>query len=282
MTLPAMAQQLPAHVELQELGLSFDIPSGWVGQMSEDAIIMGHHHMPGMMIVFENPSRNSEEMIQAAKQGIQEPGIQLLPAGQIKKVNQMRIEGRFQGSFQNNQVTAFAIGMIDGMGKGLSVFIITAQNQFSDQHVQAVQQLANSVQFFQAQDSPTTLKWKQHLMGNQLIYMNTQGGSDYSGGYSGTSTTHTIDLCHNGQFSQYNNSHASFSHGESVAGGMGHVNSNGNQQGTYEIYTLAGESVLALEFSNGSSTEYDLSVSAENHTMLDDTRYFVRASEMCQ
>jgi hypothetical protein len=56
------AQQLPSHVELQELGISFDIPQGWVGQISGESIILGHNSIAGMMIMTENKAVSVSEL----------------------------------------------------------------------------------------------------------------------------------------------------------------------------------------------------------------------------
>ncbi len=276
------AQQLPNHVEFSELGLSLDIPTGWVGQLSDDAVILGHHNLPGLMILTENLNHDVTTLKQQALQGLHDENIQLQAKGDFLIKSNNRVEGMYTGYFNGAEVSCFAIGLINGMGKGMNILIITEKNQFNDQHIHAANQLADSVKFYQAKDSNITTQWKKHLAGNQLKYMNTQGGSDYSGGYSGSSAVRQIDLCTNGQFSYYSNSHSSFSGGASGADGFGYANSNGQGEGTYQIHSIGNESVLILNFNTGESVEYNLTVSAEEHTLLDGNRYFVVDSEICQ
>ncbi len=277
----SVAQRLPQHVELAELGLSFDIPAGWVGQLTDDAIILGHNQLSGLMVLTENSSSDPVSLKQQALQGIQDDNIQLRAQGEFIIKHNNRVEGMYTGHFNGAAVSSYGIGLINGLGHGMNILVITEQTQFTEQHKQAANELAASVKFYQAKDSNITQQWKQHLVGNQLKYMKTQGGSDYGGGYSGTSSVRQIDLCSNGQFAYYSNNHSSFSTGSSTPGGFGYANAQGDGTGSYTIRSLGEESVLILSFNNGDEREYQLSYTAEQHTLLNGQRYFVVDSEQC-
>ncbi|MCF6300635.1 MAG: hypothetical protein L3J52_05905 [Proteobacteria bacterium] len=61
------AQQLPSHVEFKELGLSFDIPSGWQGQLTEEAVLLGHNSIPGLMTLTETDKFTNQHKVEANK-----------------------------------------------------------------------------------------------------------------------------------------------------------------------------------------------------------------------
>lgn len=274
----ANAQQLPPHVEFSELGMRFDIPSGWTGQVSENMVLLGHNTLPGLMILTENQSSSALELKQLAMQGYVDNGIQLRAVGDFSMINNHRVEGIYEGTLNGSEVMCYAIGLINDLGKGMNIMILTEKTKFNQQHKMAANQLASSVQFFQAKESPNTIRWKNHLVGKKIKYMKTSGGSDYSGGYSGSSTSWEVNLCHNGRFYLYANSHSSFD----GSGGFGYSNGNRQKEGRYTIYSEGQYSALVLYHDDGTSAEYELTATERNHTLLDGTRHFVVASEVCQ
>jgi len=280
------AQVLPQHVEFEELGLSFDIPNGWTGQIDGEYVILGHNSVPGIMVIFENNSPDANSLKSLAEQGIYTEAASLSADGNFTITASNRVEGMYKGFFNGSNVKSFAIGLINGLGKGMSIVILTETNKFSEAHKVEASKLANSVKFFQARESANTIAWKKKIVGMQLKYMYTNSSSDYTGGYSGVSSTITIDLCNNGTFAYYSNSNSSFSAG-GISGepgslsGFGYTNATDDTEGNYSIGSVGNNAYLTLNFKSGKVVEYDLSVSDQNETYLDDTRYFVIDSERC-
>ncbi len=281
------AQGLPQHIELEELGLSFDIPQGWTGQLEGEYILLGHQSLPGLMILFQNNSQSTGDLKNTAMQGIREEGVQLSPAGDFKVVGDNRVEGMYTGYFNGSQVKSYAIGLINGLGSGMSILILTESNVFTNKHKDEANKLARSVKFYQAKESTNTKLWKNKLIGRQLKYMYTNTSSDYNGGSVGLSEKTTIDLCSNGQFYYYSNTSSQIASG-SVAADNSNVSSSGggtlsseDTGGTYKIYSLGQESYLELTFQSGKVVEYDLSTNNSGQLFLDETRYLVLQSEQC-
>ena len=228
------AQPLPAHVELQELGISFDVPTGWSAYVEGEAVLMGHESIPGLMIMTENQAASISQLKQLALQGISDQGIQLHPLGEFKAVADNRLEGYYQGTFNGEAVKVFALALIDLKGKGVNIYSLTTSAQFSQRNQDEANKLASSVKFYQAVDSPATAAWKQKIVGRQLKYMRTSGSSDYDGGYTGSSDRTTIGLCADSRFYYRSSSMANFD----SSSGSGYAANQGNDQGTYEIYTV--------------------------------------------
>ncbi len=276
-TLNVMSQQLPAHVELQELGISFDIPAGWSGYVEGEAILMGHETIAGLMIMTENKARSLAELKQLAQQGMAEQNIQLNPIGEFQAIGNNRLEGFYQGTFNGESVKAFALALIDLKGKGVNIISLTTTNQFSQQNQHEANKLAASVKFYQAVDSVATTAWKQKIVGRQLKYMRTAGSSDYGGGYTGSSDRINIDLCQNGTFRYSSSSMASFD----SSSGQGYAANQGNDQGSYEIYSVGEQSYLSLNFANGNSLEFELTTNQQGNTFLSGSRYFASDLASC-
>ena len=148
---------------------------------------------------------------------------------------------------------AFALALIDQQGKGVSIISLTTTNQFSQQNQHEANKLAATVKFYQAVDSRETVAWKQKIVGQQLRYMHTSGSSDYSGGYTGSSDRTTIGLCNDATFYYSSSSMANFD----SSSGSGYAATQGDNQGTYQIYSMANRSFLMLNFANGNSSVAD-------------------------
>ncbi len=282
------AQALPQQVELQELGLGFDIPPGWTGQIEGEYIFLGHNSIPGLMILSQNNSMNTEEMLNFAMRGIEEEGLQLRPEAQFATKGNKRVEGYYTGRLNGTQVKAYAIGMINNLGSGMNILILTEAGLFKQAHIVEANKLASSVRFYQAKESNSTVFWKNKLLGKQLKYMYTNTNSDYVGGSVGLSEITTIDLCSDGSFFYYSNSQSHIAVGstaadQSTASSSGGANlSNSNISGTYLIYSLGQETILELSYQDGTVVEYDLSTNHSGQTFLDNTRYLVLENQRCR
>ncbi|WP_299211766.1 hypothetical protein [uncultured Dokdonia sp.] len=267
--LKSNAQQ---QVSLEDFGLSFTLPAGWTGDIQGDYIVLGHTSIPGMMILSENSNRTIEAVVSMAQQGIQADGFNLTADGTFKTVSSKRAEGFYKGTYDySTAVKAYAIGLIDGQGKGMSILVLTETNAFANDHINAANQLAKSVQFFTPKASPATLQWQNQLVGKKLTHRYTSGGA------GGSSVTRIITLCANGTFTFYANTHANLD----GPGGFGYANSNQDSRGNYTIYSIQNNSYLTLHFENGKESEYTLTRDENGYTFLESSRYAVMDTEDC-
>jgi len=260
------------QISLEDFGLSFTLPAGWTGDIQGDYIVLGHTTIPGMMILSDNPTRTIETVVSTAQQGIQEDGFNLTADGAFKTVSSKRAEGFYKGTYDySTKVKAYAIGLIDGKGKGMSILILTETNAFSNDHINAANQLAKSVQFFKPKASAITQQWQERLVGKKLTHRYT------SGGVGGSSVTRIITLCSNGTFTFYGNTHANLD----GPGGFGYANSNEDSRGNYTIYSIHNNSYLTLNFENGKESEYTLTRDSEGYPVLEGTKYIALDAEGC-
>jgi len=264
-------------VELPEYGVSFEIPNGWTAQEEGDYIFMGHNSIPGLIIIFENTAQSTSQLREEALKGIIEEGVNLQAKGDFS-ISENKVEGYYEGVFQGTQARAFAVGLISRVGSGFTAMVLTEKSQFSKVHLEEMNKLTSSVRFSQISGTYATAQWKKWLTGSQLRYLYTSGGSDYGGGYSGTSQDEKIELCSNGSFLYNSSSSSSFD----VSGGFGSTHGSNDGNGTYEIYGTGGRTYLKLLFKNGKVTEYEVTTNDKDHTLLDGYRYFLVEPEGCQ
>lgn len=265
------------HIDLSELGLRFDIPPGWTGEEQGDHLLLGHHTIPGLMIVSQNTSKDVATLQNKLREPITEEGLFLEPNGHFTTVSSTRVEGHYIGTYLSQTVQAYVIGLVNTKGVGMTILMLSSSDVFGDNHREEAKKLARSVQLFQPKVTDNTSYWKNRIIGSQLKYMHTSGGSDYSGGYSGTSDVVMINLCANGQFTYYSNASASFD----SSGGSGHAVNNAANQGVYKIYSKGNETYLDLQFEAGNTNTYELLVNSQEHTLLNGNRYFITTLEGC-
>ncbi len=283
------AQPLPQQVEFQEMGLSFVIPQGWQGQMLEDAIVLGHQTLPGIIIITENLSKTTTELKNIAMKGVLEEGIRLKPIGDFRAAGKMKVEGYYEGDFNGSFIKCYAQGLINGLGSGMNIFVLTEKDKFTEQHELEAKKLANSVKFFESKDTPSTKQWKNKIVGQQLKYMHTSGEYDVNGEGSSFDKTITIDLCVNGQFTYYNYTNYAYNTGESgmdtdqpeVYTGSGYVDNTLNSQGDYKLYSDQNGTYLELHFYNGDIYEYILAADENYDALLNGEQYFITDNETC-
>ena len=63
----AMAQKT-GRVDYPTLGISFTIPSGWVGQETETGFLMGHNSIPGMILMIPHDQKYDLQAMRAEAQ----------------------------------------------------------------------------------------------------------------------------------------------------------------------------------------------------------------------
>ncbi len=273
---PFLSNGQGQKIDLPAYGVSFEIPEGWVAQMEDDYILMGHQTIPGLIIIFENTAATPEELKKSAEEGLYDEGVSLQPESTFS-IEENKVSGYYTGQFQGSQVKAYAVGLISRVGSGFTAVVLTETGVFSDTHVKEMDKLVGSVHFKEISGTYSTDQWKGWLIGSQLRYMYTSGGSDYGGGYSGTSQDTRINLCSNGKFLYYSSSSSSFD----GSGGFGYAHGSDDSTGKYKIYGNAGRSFLRLSFANGEITEYEITTNDQDHTLLNDYRYFVVGLEGC-
>ena len=277
-TVTTYAQQ-PRLIREPAYGVEFNTPEGWQYQKNEMGYVMGHNSIAGVILITSSPYNTLDEMRQAAYQGIQEEGGTLLQIkGEPVAFGDNGLAGDYRGTLNWEQVTAYVIGLVSPTGgTSISCMIITTPDQFSDNHKSTLESMAKSFKFFKPEIPDAVKEWEDWFKtpgGCRLKYLSSSGSSNYGGGYTGSSSQATIDLCPNGSFSE--NSSSDFS--MSIDAGSAFNSSQDGGSGRWELSFDGTNPVLVLNYNDGQSAQYVLTY-IDKKTYLNDTRYFVLFNE---
>ena len=272
---PAASGQQARVIREAAYGVEFTAPEGWQYQRNEMGYIMGHNSIAGLIIVTSSPYTSLAEMRQGAAEGIvEEGGTALQLSSEIKPFGQNGLAAMYEGTMEGQAAKAYVIGLLNPMGaEGASCMIITTPGLFGNEHIAALESLAGSFKFFEAEVPDVVKEWEQRFKtpgGCRLKYLYVSTSTDYSGGYAGGSTEETIDLCPNGTFGFSAGSDYSMDN----SAGFGYSLDSDAGQGKWELQFNGNNAVLVLNFNNGRVMEYELTYE-DGKTYLSGSRYFV-------
>ncbi len=253
-------------VSFEEMGVAFKIPSGWSSQIDGDYMFLKHTTISGLLVVFESRSKSTSELMVLANNGIREEGVHLTSTNDFRIVAENRVEGYYEGVFMHTIVKAYAIGVINNLGSGLSILAITEPKDFGEIIKGEAEKLASSVTFEKLKLSKQTKRWNNRLIGKRLNYFNTQTNTSFGSDISGIADRETLELFNDGSF-YYNQKNGSIVNGASV-------NSGDKLSGAYRIITIVNITYLQL-FCANETLEFKLTRSNSNHTLLNGKRYLV-------
>jgi hypothetical protein len=268
--------QITGEVDYKELGIRFEVPSGWVGQESDGVFIMGSNSVAGIILVTTHAHTSLTALENDAKSGISEGSTTLKLDGSIEKINDNTLGALYAGTMEGQAVKSYSLGMINPHGSGVTIMALTTPEMFGDQHVQLAKQVSESVRFSEPATAPIIDQWKEKFTNARLTYLESysSSGSSY-GGYStggGYSQKEVIELCGQGYFNYNKRSSVSIDTG----GAFGSSSSSGQGQGSWEVKLGAdGGASLVLTFHDGEIYQYNLTYDQEGKTYLNGYRYFV-------
>lgn len=197
--LPLAAQQ-DNRVDYPQLGLSFEVPAGWIGQEADGMYLMGHNSIPGMVFILPHDRPLTSAQIAAeARQGLDFGGGTVLQlSGSLEDLASGAVGGQFRGTFEFSPAAAYVAGLPNPHGNGLTVIAITSAAAFvPDTYRDLALQVAGSVRFREAA-GPSADDWKGQLSGTKLTWMESYySGGDIGGGYNMKTEIH---LCRPGIF----------------------------------------------------------------------------------
>jgi len=268
--------QLTGRYANEHLGIAFDIPTGWKGQIQDDMILLGSDTKPGLIIITPHQYDKAQLMAEAKAGLNEEGGTSLRLEGPLASLSKNAVGGTFTGTLEWEEVKAYVLGIPNEEGSGMLIMAATSPAQYSSEYESICKSLLKSTVFSKVDHDNELQEWREYLANSSLIYMDSYSSSSYvdggiSGGYS---TEHRIELCGAG----YYNRSGSSSHTIGGDGVSGYGSSSSGGEGNWMVLVNgAGEFILQLESYGGDVTSYVLSYE-ENKLYLDGTRYFV-ASE---
>ena len=260
-----ISSQETGKVDYAQLGISFNIPEGWIGQETDDYFLMQSNTIPGIILLMIEDYASVEAMKSDMQVGYQEGfGTRLNPVGKVTLLDDNTLQGEYTGKVEGQSAKAYMTGTINAYGNDVFVLAITSPDYYSEQFKELALSVEKSLDFRAQEKAPPSDDWMSMLSGVRLTYMDSY--SSTSGGISGGySNEIKIDLCQAGYFNYMGNN--SMTIGSDVSSGYTGGSNRGNGKWSIE------KDILRLSFNNGKVWEYTLSIH-DDKLYLNNDRYF--------
>ncbi len=268
MAVPTVWGQQSGNVNFEQLGISFDIPEGWVGQEANGVYVIASYTKAGVIILSPQDYSGLDVMKAELAKGYKEDGgTSLMPSSAISELDANTVTMECSGTLQWQAAKGFVTATMNQFGQDVVIMAITTANLYTEEYKNLVLGLERSLTFAKPKVAPASNDWKSLLSGVKLTYMDSYYSSSYTdGGVSGGySTKMVFDLCSQGYFIHYGSDNMTV--GSDVSSGY----SSGNSQGSGRWEVIG--NTLKLTFNNGRVWEYQLSMK-EGKTYLDGKKYF--------
>ena len=268
--------QKTGKVSYPTLGISFTLPDGWVGQETDEGMLVGHQTIAGLILLSTHEYTTLDELRNEATTGLQDgSGTSLNLAGPSRTLNDRTIEAHYTGTLQWQPAKAMALAVLNRQGSGVLMIAIATQQVYGDPLEKALRQIHTSLQFTKPDVGSLIAQWQNTLRGTRLTYMDSYtSGSSYDGGIGGGySSEARIDLCPQGYFQYSSNSTV----GVGGSGVSGYAGGRDQGAGTWEIQVRQGTPTLILQFYNQEEYSYALAYDGDK-LLLNGKRYFITSS----
>lgn len=265
-------------VNYEKLGLSFNIPNGWVGQESDGMYLIGSNTTAGLIII-QPHHYSKDELQQQANQGIKEgPGTFFQLQGDLQSLDKNSIGGYFSGMMEWEKAEAYIIGVPKPFtyNPGITISAITTPSLFDNSYKDLCLSILMSLKFSEVDRKSELDEWKQFLSNSKLTYMESYySGSGASGLSSGGySNKKVYELCAQGYFTYSGSSSMSID----ASGAYASSASNNKGNGKWNIIIDSnGNPALQLLYYNGDEIVFALTYENEK-LYLNNTRYFKTSS----
>lgn len=265
--------QLSGKVSLPYAGVEFTIPEGWVGQETDAGYILGSQTEAGAIFLTSHQMTSLASLKEEAMKGFHDnEGTQLMMESAPEALTERSIGGVYTGMLQGQRVKAYAVGLINPHGNGVTILSVTTPELFTERHPQLAQGIASGIRFFKAEKAPIVDEWKQALSNARLTYMESY--STQGGGYSDKIV---IELCATGIFRHSKR----YQLGLDTGGASASDNKASQGAGSWTVtQDGAGNPILELTFNEGQVQQYSLQY-VDEKTLLNGKRYFRTYDARC-
>ncbi|MGE0125684.1 MAG: hypothetical protein AB7U25_22355 [Vicinamibacterales bacterium] len=274
----ALAAQGGQVADYPELGVRFTIPAGWSGRELDESVVLTSTTVPGLVVLLPHEHREIAALRAEAEGGIDDgAGTALTPHGALAAMGSSGISGEFRGRFDGAPATAYAVGLVNPHGRGLTVVAVTSPEAYTPAHRALALEVARSVEFSAPRVPTVVAEWRQGLSGRRLARYASSYGSG-SGGYSGFQSSTQFHLCTSGDFVYGGRESGSFD----TPGAFGSTGGGSTGSGRWDVIVNPdGSPWLQLRYHTGAVENYRLEHRGAN-TYLNGARYFRTASDRCR
>ncbi len=259
-----LAQQRDARIGDSEWGIRFTPPAGWTRVQAPEGYVYAAPSQAGFLAILPHEAGTVEALRLEAEAGItDEYGTRLQAKGPIETFGDQGLSGEFEGWIEGHPALARVIGLVSPHGRGATVMVAAAPEQFSSEHAELAALVARSIAFAATTTSTGAApsqpagseeqEWHEFLAGCRLYIGNSYNSGDGSGYIDET----TIDLCPR-YFTFSDNSMTVFNETDPVSGDDPYLHSNKEGAGQWSVVRHGDNSVLELRFHDGSVKTFRL------------------------
>ena len=193
-------------MSVPELGVSFSVPAGWIGQKQNDAAYLTSTSYKGFIVITRHAYNSIQEMAKEAGQGIvdESTNTRLMPVAPFQPFGKNGMVGEFSGTAQGQNARTFAVGLISPQGGGVTIMAATEAASYSSDYSDLVLAIAGSLSFLPA-GAQSGLPAAAPQGEGDMSLMKYFAGEwySYSSGstiYGSAGTERTMTLCPDGLF----------------------------------------------------------------------------------
>lgn len=269
-TVVPLSAQDTGTTELPHLGLSFDVPDGWMGQASGNAYVMGSIDGSGFVLMTGHSHQHLDQLSGEMAEGTSDGrDTELRMEGELQPIGQNGLGAYFNGQLAGIPARAYIVGLINPYGRGISIVSVQRQEPGGPDCSLTARAIASTVQFAPARPGSEAVEWLRKLGVCRLSSFESYS-SGSSGGYNSETVIH---LCDESAFS-FQSSVLVGADAGLVSGSSGGTESG---EGRWEIaINFEGRPVLRLFFSDKTEREYVLGSEGDRLTL--DGRPYIRST----
>jgi hypothetical protein len=247
------------------LGFKFLPPEGWVAQVTDEGIMLGHNSIPGLIIIFPNEVKNISQMKADMQDGLHDAGTDLVLKGGVSSYGKNSLIANYEGFVDGTKAIAKGIGVLSKTGNGAYILAVSTPEAYSAQLTEAAKSIAGRIKFINDLDKGKDVS-SEELMKHFIGKWSTV-----------TSNTATdIYLYPNGVYSE--NYEASYS-GNYSDGGGNNTGSWGkgaydNVTGSWSVKGNKDKGVLMIRYPDGEKARINYQVHVERGKKYYNEYYF--------
>ena len=127
--------QKTEKIEYEQLGISMEVPTGWVAQEGDGFLLIGSQTVPGFIMITTH-NYDIEQLRSEAISGMQfDQGSSLFLSEDLQNIAPKAISGIFSGIMEYQSVKAYIIGVENPYeGVGVTIMAATQPQLFSSVH----------------------------------------------------------------------------------------------------------------------------------------------------
>ena len=242
------------------LGFKFGLPSGWVSQVNNEMVLLGHNTIPGLILVIPHQATTMSQMRAEMEQGLQDAGTYLVPSGTIQLSESGYLIADYSGYLDGANASAKGLGVLFKTGGGAYIIAASTPEKYSKSLVDAAKLIATKI----------------HAI-TQNVNNNAGSSSDLMNHFVGkwrTATKNTatdVYLYPNGVYSD--NYESAYSGGGSNNASWGVANQN-NGSGKWSVSGNFDQGTLITISADGSRSVVEYKVHIENGRKFYTEYYF--------